>query len=49
MSIIDFSQLSARKEAKTKEAEAYPYDTYFPDSVSFIGVVSQKVCNFRQI
>ena len=37
MGIIDFSQLSARKEAKTKEAEAYPYDTYFPESVSFIG------------
>ena len=49
MSIIDFSSYNARKQAKTKEAEAYPYDTYFPDSVSFIGVVSQKVCNFQQI
>ncbi|MBQ4441602.1 MAG: hypothetical protein II899_05815 [Bacteroidales bacterium] len=37
MSIIDFSNYQARKQAKTKAAEAYPYDTYFPESVSFIG------------
>ena len=37
MSIIDFSSLNSRKEAKTRQAEAYPYDTYFPESVSFIG------------
>lgn len=37
MSIIDFSTLNSRKEAKAQQAEAYPYDTYFPESVSFIG------------
>ena len=37
MSIIDLSNYQARKQAKTKAAEAYPYDTYFPESVSFIG------------
>lgn len=37
MSLIDFSQLNTRKESKSRQADSFPYDSYFPQSVSFVG------------
>jgi hypothetical protein len=37
MSLIDFSSIANRSEKKRQQPEHYPYDHYFPESVSFVG------------
>lgn len=35
--IIDFGGMESRRQQKEQRANEFPYDSYFPDSVSFIG------------
>jgi len=37
MSLIDFNSIADRSQKKQQQHEHYPYDHYFPQSVSFIG------------
>jgi len=37
MSLIDFSSLADRSGKKQQQPELFPYDHYFPESVSFVG------------
>lgn len=35
--IIDFGGMDGRRQRKERQAEEFPYDRLFPDSVSFVG------------
>jgi len=37
MSLIDFASIADRSEKKKKQPEQFPFDHYFPQSVSFVG------------
>jgi len=37
MSLIDFSKIADRAKKKEQQPEQFPYDNFFPESVSFVG------------